>query len=80
MARTKQQPEPAPVVECAVPFGCQVDGVLRSVRHGERLRTDDPAYKAAPQYFAALGIPTAEKPRMQDFIAGTGHHTQADHG
>jgi hypothetical protein len=44
-----------------------VDRQLRPVRVGEHLRGDDPAYRAAPQYFSLAGAPHAERPKVIEF-------------
>jgi hypothetical protein len=81
MANAKTEAH-ADVYECGVPFACEVDGVLRSVRHGERVRGDDPAYQTAPGYFYAAGAPHAERVGISDFIGDglTTKHTPIPDG
>jgi hypothetical protein len=53
---------------CCVPFSTDIDGTPRTVRDGEILRGDDPAYLAAPVYFAPVGTPHNERPKVADFV------------
>ena len=54
--------------ECCIPFSVDINGQVRCVRHGARLRGDDPAYLAAPQYFCFVNARDAERPSVSDFI------------
>jgi hypothetical protein len=78
MARSKATERDETTHECAIPFAYHdaAADVPRVVRTGEVVRGDDPAYAAAPQYFAVAGTPHAERPRVTDFIT-TGTPTVA---
>jgi hypothetical protein len=74
-APATQTPDASAVYECCVAYAVDVDGVPRSVRHGEKLRGNDPRFLAAPQFFCEQGAPHSERVTMLDFIKDTGVQT-----